>query len=93
VKSLEIDCSCKGTMAVSPQVIQNGAASVNITASKTKALAVRTSSIGSGQVEQRTLKPRGAELAEQLNEETKQKYVKGAPSMLSIPISTLSNIV
>jgi len=79
-------------MAVSPQVIQNGAASVNITA-KTKALAVRTSSIGSGQVEQRTPKPRGAELAEQLNEETKQKYVKGAPSMLSIPISTLSNIV
>lgn len=80
-------------MAVSPQVIQNGAASANIMASRAKALAVRTNSIGSGLAEQQTPKARGAELAEQLNEETKQKYVKGAPKMLSIPISTLSNIV
>ncbi len=80
-------------MVVSPQVIQNGAASVNLTASKAKALAVRTNSIGSGQAEQQPPKPRGPELAEQLNEETKQKYVKGALSMLSFPVSALSNLV
>ena len=69
-------------MAVSPQVMQHGAASVNITASKAKALAVRTSAIGSGQTERQTPKARGPELAEQLNEETKQKYVKGTLSMI-----------
>ena len=66
-------------MAVSPQVIQNGAANVNISASKAKALAVRTNPVGSGQAEQQAPKARGPELAEQLNEETREKYVKGAP--------------
>ena len=79
-------------MAVSPQVIQNGSASVNIMASKAKALAVRTTPIGSGQTEQQPAKVRGPELAEQLNEETKQKYVKGAPSILSL-VCTGSKLV
>lgn len=64
-------------MAVSPLIIQNGTASTKVTAAKAKALAVRTSANGSGNGKQVVKTDAGAELAEQLNEETKQKYVKG----------------
>ena len=62
-------------MAVSPVVVQKGAAHGISTAAKAKALAVRTSTNGASQSATKT----GAEpeLAEELNEETKQKYVKG----------------
>ncbi|MCJ1371662.1 TFIIH complex serine/threonine-protein kinase subunit kin28 [Loxospora ochrophaea] len=61
-------------MAVSPVVVQKGAAHGISTAAKAKALAVRTSTNGASQSATKT----GAEpeLAEELNEETKQKYVK-----------------
>ena len=65
------------TMAVSPLIIQNGTASTKVTAAKAKALAVRTSASGSANGEQVVKTEAGPELAEQLNEETKQKYVKG----------------
>lgn len=64
-------------MAVSPLPVWNGAAETKLSAVKAKSLAVRTSiSKTSGQ---ETVKARGkgAELSEQLNEETRQKYVKG----------------
>ena len=64
-------------MAVSPLIIQNGTASTKITAAKAKALAVRTNANGSAKGEQGAKTEAGPELAEQLNEETKQKYVKG----------------
>ena len=56
----------------------NGPEAPKITATKAKALAVRTNSITKepdnlGQ----SFQAQGSELAEQLNEETKQKYVKG----------------
>lgn len=64
-------------MAVSPLIIQNGTAITKVTAAKAKALAVRTSVNGSFNGEQGVKTEAGAELAEQLNEETKQRYVKG----------------
>lgn len=64
-------------MAVSPLIIQNGTASTKVTAAKAKALAVRTSVNVSSNGEQGVKTEAGAELAEQLNEETKQRYVKG----------------
>lgn len=48
-----------------------------MTAAKAKALAVRTSADGSTNGQQLVKTEAGPELAEQLNEETKQKYVKG----------------
>lgn len=64
-------------MAVSPLIIQNGTASTKVTAAKAKALAVRTSVNGPSNSEQGVKTEAGTELAEQLNEETKQRYVKG----------------
>lgn len=64
-------------MAISPLIIQNGTASTKVTATKAKALAVRPSVDGLASGEQVVKTEAGAELAEQLNEETKQKYVKG----------------
>lgn len=43
---------------------------------KSKSLVVRTNSIGTAPEDRRKIE-KGPELAEQLNEETKQKYVKG----------------
>lgn len=64
-------------MAVSPLIIHNGTASTKVTAGKAKALAVRTTVNGSANGEQEIKTEAGPELAEQLNEDTKQKYVKG----------------
>ena len=64
-------------MAVSPLVIQNGSADPKVTAAKAKALAVRTNSITIQKAEAQPAKDTGPELAEQLNEDEKQKYVKG----------------
>lgn len=64
-------------MAISPLIVQNGTASTKVTAAKAKALAVRTSADGSTNGQQLVKTEAGPELAEQLNEETKQKYVKG----------------
>ena len=67
-------------MAVSPLPAQNVTSDIKLSAAKAKSLAVRTGSVskpsshGTG-----TAKAKGAELAEQLNEETRQKYVKGLP--------------
>lgn len=63
-------------MAVSPLSGQNGT-DKNITNIKAKSLAVRTNSAVSIASEHLQKAKKGPELAEQLNEETKQKYVKG----------------
>ena len=67
-------------MAVSPLVFQNGSADRKVTAAKAKALAVRTNSIIVEKVDTQLARDPGPELAEQLNEEEKQKYVKGSYS-------------
>ena len=64
-------------MAVSPMVLHYGSAEPKATASKAKALAVRTNSIAFDQSKPLSAHEAGPELAEQLNEDTKQKYVKG----------------
>ena len=65
-------------MAVSPLPAQNGTSEIKLSAPKAKSLAVRTGSMSkSGNQGAGTAKAKGAELAEQLNEETRQKYVKG----------------
>ena len=64
-------------MALSPVVTQETAVSTKFSAAKTKPLAVRTNS--TSQTPADTSKPvskKGQELAERLNEETKEKYVK-----------------
>ncbi|MCJ1404656.1 TFIIH complex serine/threonine-protein kinase subunit kin28 [Xylographa trunciseda] len=63
-------------MALSPLVVQNGSADPKITAAKAKALAVRTNSITAKKADAQPVKDTGPELAEQLNEDEKQKYVK-----------------
>lgn len=63
-------------MAASPTLSLDGA-DKNITIIKAKSLAVRTNSIASTRNEQRPKTDKGPEFAEQLNEETKHKYVKG----------------
>lgn len=69
-------------MAVSPLPAHHGSAETKLSAVKAKSLAVRTSiSKPSGQGAA-PAKGKDAELAEQLNEETRQKYVKG----LIIPV-------
>ncbi|KAL9603367.1 MAG: hypothetical protein Q9219_001229 [cf. Caloplaca sp. 3 TL-2023] len=64
-------------MALSPVVTLDQADGAAISAPKVKALAVRTNSVTkeNGDVRQ-TSKVRGSEIAEQLNEETKQRYVR-----------------
>lgn len=64
-------------MAVSPALPQVAAPSTTATTAKAKALAVRSSSNGTNTKEPSADTDAGPELAEQLNEETKRKYVKG----------------
>jgi len=66
-------------MAVSPLITQNDAASTKLTAVKAKSLVVRTSISGAGGKKAGPVKQKGAELAEELNAETRKKYVKGVP--------------
>lgn len=67
-------------MAVSPLIAQNDSASTILTAAKAKSLAVRTSISGAGGKKSGIAKQKGAELAEELNAETRHKYVKGVPN-------------
>ncbi|KAL8661829.1 MAG: hypothetical protein Q9202_005255 [Teloschistes flavicans] len=61
-------------MPPSPDVVPNGNDHTGITATKAKALAVRTSSISKSTDDVQRIP--GSELAEELNEETKMKYIK-----------------
>jgi cyclin-dependent kinase 7 len=62
-------------MALSPVVTYDAASSAKVTATKAKSLAVRTNFVSNK--DEATLAPKkGQELAEELNDETKQKYVK-----------------
>lgn len=63
-------------MAISPVVTYDATANIQVTATKAKSLAVRTSSISKAQSDSPPEPAKGQELAERLNEETKQKYVK-----------------
>ena len=56
---------------------QHETVSTKITAVKAKSLVVRTNNPGASGKKLAATKERGPELAEQLNEETRQKYVKG----------------
>lgn len=61
-------------MAVSPQITQNGA--IN-SVSKAQELPVRTNFVSAMEHQPGLRGEKGPELAEKLNEDTKNKYVKG----------------
>ena len=63
-------------MAISPVVTYEETSNIKVTATKAKSLAVRTNSISKPQSDSPSEPRKGQELAEQLNDETKQKYVK-----------------
>ncbi|KAM0802562.1 putative serine/threonine protein kinase [Usnea florida] len=63
-------------MAISPVVTYDATANIQVTATKAKSLAVRTSSTSKAQSDASSEPAKGQELAERLNEETKQRYVK-----------------
>ena len=65
-------------MAISPVVTYDGATSDSrvLTATKAKSLAVRTNSLSNPQNGSHSEPEKGPELAERLDDETKQKYVK-----------------
>ena len=63
-------------MAISPVVTYDATANIQVTATKAKSLAVRTSSISKAQGDAPSEPAKGQEFAERLNEETKQKYAK-----------------
>ena len=67
-------------MAV-PSVVQNGSFEADRVIHKAKPLVVRSSSNDLVDVGQRAVLGKSSELAEHLNEETKQKYVKGRSTM------------
>lgn len=64
-------------MAVSPLILYNGGAESRASTAKDKSLAVRPSSNGVVQRHQPPPQDTRPELAEQLNEVEKQRYVKG----------------
>jgi len=64
-------------MAVSPLITHPGSANSATPAGKGKAMAVRSNANGSSHVEPTGNTEAEPELAEQLNEETKRRYVKG----------------
>ena len=69
-------------MAVtSPVLVQTESSNLKLTASKAKSLAVRPNTKGDA-LDQRSPAPveAGPEIAEQMNEEIKQRYVKGKPN-------------
>ncbi|KAL8826968.1 MAG: hypothetical protein Q9191_003474 [Dirinaria sp. TL-2023a] len=63
-------------MAVSPLMTQEATASTKVTAVNAKSLAVRTSISAANGKRNPLEREKGPELAEQLNDETRQKYVK-----------------
>ena len=64
-------------MAVSPVIVENGITELKLTATKAKSLAVRTMTNGTPKSGKLPTTGTHSELAEQLNEDTKQRYVKG----------------
>lgn len=64
-------------MAVSPLILYSEGVDSKASTAKAKALAVRPSSNGTAQRNPPPPQDTGPELAEQLNEVEKQKYVKG----------------
>ena len=62
-------------MAVSPVMTYEATSNINVTATKAKSLAVRTNSLSRKEAPPETKKS-GQELAERLNQETKDRYVK-----------------
>ena len=73
-------------MAVSPLITQHGESETKLSAVKAKSLAVRTSLSKPSAQGANPAKGKGAELSEQLNEETRQKYVKGLLSLIRLEI-------
>ena len=63
-------------MAISPVVTYDATSSIKVTATKAKSLAVRINSISNPQTGSRSEPEKGRELAERLNDEIKEKYVK-----------------
>ena len=63
-------------MAVSPVVTYDGGSNSKVTATKAKALALRTNSVSSLQDVAQPAAGRGQDFAERLNQETKEKYLK-----------------
>lgn len=63
-------------MAISPVVTYDATSNIKVTATKAKTLTVRTNSILNAQNASPFEPAKGKELAERLNDETKQKYVK-----------------
>ena len=72
-------------MAVSSSVSQNGLLGVKVDAPNAAALSVRSSGNGLPNSNYSSTAEKAPELAEQLNEETKQKYVKGMPDQDGLP--------
>ncbi|CAF9938009.1 TFIIH complex serine/threonine-protein kinase subunit kin28 [Imshaugia aleurites] len=63
-------------MAVSPVVTYDTTSNIKVTATKAKSLAVRTNSVSNPRNGSLPEPGKGQELAERLNDETKQRYVK-----------------
>lgn len=63
-------------MAISPVVTYDATSNIKVTATKAKSLAVRTNSISNAPNASPSKPEKGKELAERINDETKQKYVK-----------------
>lgn len=70
-------------MTASPKIIQNGTVNANNSVSKAQELPVRTTAICVMENGPGPKVDKGPELAEKLNEETKNKYVKGRPDRIS----------
>lgn len=68
-------------MAVSPQIVQNGT-EIQVNVGKPRMLPVRTNSVGVVGSEHPPKPEKGPEVTEQLNQETKQMYVKGRSAHL-----------
>ena len=64
-------------MALSPQITQNGTTAAVFSGSQARGLAVRTNFSSAMEQETGLKGEKGPELAEKLNKETKNKYVKG----------------
>ena len=64
-------------MALSPQITQNGTTATVFSISEAQELPVRTNFISAVERETGLKREKRSELTEKLNEETKNKYVKG----------------
>ncbi|MCJ1459869.1 TFIIH complex serine/threonine-protein kinase subunit kin28 [Mycoblastus sanguinarius] len=63
-------------MAISPVITYDATSSIKITATKAKSLALRTNLVSNLEDADSPTTGRGQELAERLNDETKEKYIK-----------------